>query len=611
MIGIDLGTTNSLVAVIDEGQPRVIANELGETLTPSVVAVAEDGELLVGRAAKDRLVTAPGSGVAHFKRDMGSDVRYRFGGRLWSPVECSGVVLKEMKRVAEHFLGREVTEAVVTVPAYFRDEQRQATLAAAEIAGLKIGRILNEPTAAALAYGYLNPGEEKHLLVFDLGGGTFDVTLLEVFDGVIEVKASAGESHLGGEDYTDALCGRLIARASLAAGGEGRLRVREIAEDVKRRLSRDETVTVAVGGAELEVTRREFEEAAAAITARIRPVVSRCLRDGGKSASQLDDVLLVGGASRMPLVISLIEQTFNRIPNRRLDPDRVVAQGAGVQVALYIGDAAVGDVVLTDVCPHTLGVEVCKEVMLARHEEGYFAPILDRNTTVPTSRSSLFSTMHPEQDEVHLKVYQGEGRLVKDNRRIGEVRVRGLRAREGQRMPGTVEVRFSYDMNGILEVEATVISTGKKTSKVIEQRPGTLSPEEIRAAVARLAPLKTHPRDKLLNRARIERANRVYTELTGPARERLAYLVEEFEEALASVNSSAPTPRSSSNTDRTKTPPVSHASTRPTSKQSSTWRWASRVLTPRSARSGLTVHPQAPTLATTALSPPPPGGPGS
>ena len=355
MIGIDLGTTNSLVASMIDGVPTVIANELGEYLTPSAVAVAEDGQLLVGRAAKDRLIVAPDSGQAYFKRDMGIDRRYTFGDRQWSPIELSAVVLKEMKRVAEMHLGETIDEAVVTVPAYFHDQQRQATVEAAEIAGLKIGRILNEPTAAALAYGYRNPDEEKQLLVFDLGGGTFDVTLLEIFDGVIEVKASAGESRLGGEDYTDAFMDFLVKKAGVTVPDEQRLRVRQNVEVAKRRLSGHEVSRVGIVGTELEVSREEFREATTEITARVRPVVTRCLRDGQVAATELDDILLVGGASRMAPVIEFIQDMFKRIPNRKLDPDRVIALGAAVQGALCDDDEAVSDLVLTDVCPHTSG----------------------------------------------------------------------------------------------------------------------------------------------------------------------------------------------------------------------------------------------------------------
>ncbi|MCW1883706.1 Hsp70 family protein [Luteolibacter flavescens] len=539
MIGIDLGTTNSLVAVFENGHPRVLANELGEELTPSVVAVAEDGRLLVGRAAKDRLVSDPASGMACFKRDMGTPAKYRFGGKEWSPVTCSAMVLSEMKRIASLHLGEEVTKAVITVPAYFHDQQRQATVEAAKIAGLQVERIINEPTAAALAYGYRNPEQETQVLVFDLGGGTFDVTLLEIFDGVVEVKSTAGESRLGGEDYTDALCEWLEKRHGWVPDKSQRGNWRQRVEVAKRLLAVHESASVSLDGKLVEVTREEFKDATAAITARLRPVVSRCLRDAGITAADLNDVLMVGGASRMSVVKDFAQDQLKRITSIKLDPDRVVALGAAVQAGLCANDSAVGDIVLTDVCPHTLGVEMAKESASGRPEAGYFAPIIDRNTTVPVSRSRVFNTMHPQQEFVEVEVFQGEARMTKDNQRIGQVTVAGLRHQPGQKRPGEVDIRFSYDMNGILEVEVTVLSSGQKKRLVIEQRPGSLSKMEIEEAIARMQPLKLHPRDLLPNRARLERANRVFAELVGPARDHLNAVTDRFEAALESQDAQA------------------------------------------------------------------------
>ncbi len=532
MIGIDLGTTNSLVAIMDGEDSRVLPNEMGEFLTPSAVAVAGDGALLVGRAAKDRLQLAPDAGQAWFKRDMGTDTTYSFGGRAWTPSECSAVVLQEMKRIAEVHTGSKVYRAVISVPAYFHDQQRQATIEAAEIAGLKVDRIINEPTAAALAYGYRNPTEEQLILVFDIGGGTFDVTLLEIYEKVIEVKASGGDSRLGGEDYTDALLSILLQRSGLSPTPEERARWRQQVEVAKRVLATDQVASVTFGEQVVQVSRENLAEAGRELTARLRPVVLRCLRDAGVEPERLDDVLLVGGASRMNVVRDLVQEMFGRIPNAKLDADKVVAQGAAVQSKLCGDNLDVDDIVLTDVCPHTLGVEFAKQLAPGHIEPGFFAPIVDRNTTVPVSRSDRFGTMHPEQDEVILAVYQGEHRLVADNQKIGEVRVGGLRHRPGQKMPGAVEVRFSYDMNGILEVEAMVMETGKKVVKVFEQRPGSMTREQIEEAIRRLQPLKVHPRDQFPNRARLERANRLFEELRGPARSMLQDQVTRFEQAL-------------------------------------------------------------------------------
>ena len=532
MIGIDLGTTNSLVAVFENGEPRVLANELGEELTPSIVAAAEDGQLLVGRAAKDRLITDPSSGQACFKRDMGTAAKYRFGGKEWNPITCSAVVLGEMKRIAEMHLGTEVTKAVITVPAYFHDQQRQATVEAAKIAGLTVERIINEPTAAALAYGYRNPDQETQILVFDLGGGTFDVTLLEIFEGVVEVKSSAGESRLGGEDYTDALCHWLESKHGWQPDASQIGNWRQRVEVAKRMLAAHPVATVSIAGELVEISREDFRDATASISARLRPVVTRCLRDAGVAALDLDDILLVGGASRMGVVREFIQDNLKRISTQKIDPDRVVALGAAVQAGLCSDDAAVSDIVLTDVCPHTLGVEMSKEGANGRPDSGYFAPIIDRNTTVPVSRSRVFNTMHPQQDHVEVQIFQGEARMTKDNQRIGNVSVNGLRHQPGQQRPGEVDVRFSYDMNGILEVEVSVLATGQKKRLVVEQRPGCLTKREIEEAILRLQPLKFHPRDLLPHRARLERAGRVYAELVGPARDHLNAVTDQFEAAL-------------------------------------------------------------------------------
>jgi molecular chaperone HscC len=304
-------------------------------------------------------------------------------------------------------------------------------------------------------------------------------------------------------------------------------------EQIKRALTTSQSTTATIKGTPVEVTRKDFGEATHELTQRLRPVVRRCLRDAQLTKQHLDGVLLVGGASRMPVISAVLLDELDLEPNRSLDPDRVVALGAAVQAALCARNEAVKDLVLTDVCPHSLGVEVSK-VLANQVQDGYFSPIIDRNTTVPLSRSERFNTLHPDQDEIFLKVYQGESRLVRENQRIGEIRVKGLKHRSGQKDPGVIEVRFSYDMNGILEVEVTILHNGKKVSEVFEQRPGTLSKTDIAEAIARLQPLKTHPRDILPNRARLERANRLWSDVKGEEREVLSMLIDHFERALAS-----------------------------------------------------------------------------
>jgi len=536
LIGIDLGTTNSLVAVLRSENPETLPNEMGEHLTPSAVAVAKDGGLMVGRPAWDRLVAVPNSGKAFFKRDMGTATTYNFGGRKWTPTECSAMVLNEMKRIAQLHLGKETTQAVITVPAYFRETQRQATAEAARLAGLTVARIVNEPTAAALAYGYRNPDSETRLLVFDLGGGTFDVTILEVFSGIIEVRASGGESRLGGEDYTDALLHKLLDRAGLKRDHPEIGSLRAQIESLKRRLSAREQTAVTLEGREMLVARKDLEEAGAELTARLRPIVHRCLRDAELKAADLNEVLLVGGASRMHMIGEFLKTELGRPGDMKLDPDRVVALGAAVQAALCSDDAAVQDIVLTDVCAHTLGLGIAKEMAPGQIVSGYYEPLIERNTTVPVSRAKVFNTFSPQQDEILIEVFQGEARMTKDNHLLGKLRVVGMRQPPGVQEPGTVEIRFSYDMSGLLEVDATIQRTGKKFSAVMEERPGQLTEKQLEAIRQRLAPLKIGPRDRVHNRARLERAQRLYANLRGDDRQELSMLLDLFERALETNN---------------------------------------------------------------------------
>lgn len=531
-VGIDLGTTYSSVAHMGGGRPKVLTNEQGRYLTPSVVAVADDGALLVGGAAWDRLVREPSAGRAFFKRDMGTTATYRFAGRSWTPTECSALVLAEMKRVAELALGHEVNEAVITVPSYFREPQRQATYEAAAISGLAVARIVNEPTAAALAYGYRDPTREARLLVFDLGGGTFDVTILHVFDGVIEVVATGGESQLGGEDYTDELLRHLVEREGLSIEKEAHGLARCEIEGAKRRLSARDPVAVVLRGHELIVSRSDLETAGQRLTARLVPVTRRCLRDAGLSREDIDEVLLVGGATRMRHVRDSLRRELGTEGRSVFDPDQVVVLGAAVQAALCENDEAVEDLVLTDVCAHTLGLEIAKELVPGQHESGYFEPLIDRNTTIPVSRAKVFCTLHPNQSTLDIVVYQGEARRIADNQRLGRLLLKGLRKGQPQDPHEEVEIRFSYDMNGLLEVEATILRTGRKERVVIERRPGQLTPEQVEAAMRRLAPLKVHPRNRIPNRARLERAYRLYAMLRGDERDHLTARLDQYEAAL-------------------------------------------------------------------------------
>ncbi|MBL8797500.1 MAG: molecular chaperone HscC [Planctomycetia bacterium] len=543
IIGIDLGTTNSAAAYMTEQGPKLIPNALGESLTPSIIGLDPDGKLLVGRAAKELQVLHPDRCTALFKRYMGTDWKAEIGGKTFTPEECSSLVLRTLKEDAEAFFGKPVPQAVITVPAYFNDQQRKATIHAGRIAGFKVERIFNEPTAAALAYGFHEAREEKVLLIFDLGGGTFDVSVVEIFDGTLEVRASSGESFLGGEDFTRTLAARILdgqgqpfERAEMEAP---RLVARMIqqCEVAKCKLSRQDSVTVRIAdrkgdfneqSPETTITREQFQKWTNHILARIELPIRRVLGDTNLKRTDIDEVILVGGATRMPAVIDHVTTLFGKPPHRRLNPDEVVAIGAAVQAGLIARDESVQEMVVTDVAPFTLGIEVTKEFGL-EHRHGYFLPIINRNTTIPVSRLKRVGTLVPNQTELAVKIYQGEGRRVEDNLCLGEFSVKGIpRGPAGQ----SIDIRFTYDLNGVLEVEATVVETGQKFSHVVTKHARGLNVDQVQQAVKDMNKLKTHPREDSANRFLLKRAERVYQELSLEGRDLLTRLLDGFEEVL-------------------------------------------------------------------------------
>jgi molecular chaperone HscC len=538
IIGIDLGTTNSLVAVWRDGASQLVPNGLGEFLTPSCVSLDADGSVLVGRAARERLQSHPDQSAALFKRYMGSQKTLRLGKREFRPEELSALILKALKADAEAFLGEPVTQAVITVPAYFSDAQRKATRAAGQIAGLKVDRLLNEPTAAALAYGMHLRGAESRFLVFDLGGGTFDVSILELFEGVMEVRASAGDNFLGGEDVVVALADLFFQRLNLPE----KLRKDNVfmqrlfgqAELAKRALSQQPhaTIRVADGKADHELVLDEamLEQACGPLLKRLRAPVERALRDANLRSSELDNIVLAGGATRMPLVRRLVTTMFGRFPAIDLNPDEVVALGAAVQAGLLAKDAALDEVVMTDVSPYSLGVAVSIQLDERQSSTGHFDPLIERNSPVPISRVKQYVPTRDHQPSIDLEIYQGEARMVRDNIHLGTLKVAlpKLPAHEC-----ATDVRFTYDVNGLLQVEATVLKTQQSFNLVIEGNPGLLSEAEIAQALQRLADLKIHPRDRLENRTLMARAERLYEQCRGDPREWLGAQILRFERALA------------------------------------------------------------------------------
>ncbi|WP_230398220.1 molecular chaperone DnaK [Novisyntrophococcus fermenticellae] len=466
IIGIDLGTTNSCVAVMEGGKPTVIANAEGARTTPSVVAFTKTGERLVGEPAKRQAVTNADKTISSIKRHMGTDYRETIDGKQYSPQEISAMILQKMKSDAENYLGEKVTEAVITVPAYFNDAQRQATKDAGKIAGLDVKRIINEPTAAALAYGLDNEKEQK-IMVYDLGGGTFDVSIIEIGDGVIEVLSTAGDNKLGGDDFDQKIADYMLAEfkknegVDLSGDKMAMQRIKEAAEKAKKELSSATTtninlpfITATAEGPkhfDMNLTKAKFDELTHGLVERTAEPVTRALSDAGISSSELGKVLLVGGSTRIPAVQDKVKQLTGHEPSKSLNPDECVALGASVQGGKLAGDAGAGDILLLDVTPLSLSIETMG---------GVATRLIERNTTIPTKKSQVFSTAADNQTAVDINVVQGERQFAKDNKSLGQFRLDGIPpARRG--MP-QIEVTFDIDANGIVNVSAKDLGTGKE-----------------------------------------------------------------------------------------------------------------------------------------------------
>lgn len=533
LVGIDLGTTNSLIAVFGEAGPVLVPNALGDVLTPSVVGADEADQIVVGKAARERLLTHPGKTVASFKRFMGSPRETVLGRHRLRPEELSALVLRALKADAEAQIGAPVTEAVISVPAYFNDHQRKATLDAGRLAGLKVERLVNEPTAAALAYGLYEVKEGK-FLVFDLGGGTFDVSILDKYEGVMEVRATAGDAQLGGDDFTNVI-ERMLADAhglvlpALAPPAAARLR--RTAEELKCTLTSAETAPYQLhldaGVLSGALERPAFESASGALLRRLRSPVERTIADALLKPDELDSVVLVGGATRMPMVRSLVARLFGRLPLVHIDPDRTVALGAAVQAGLKARASALDDVVMTDVCPYSLGVAAVDDIETI--DRKYVVPIIERNAVVPISRTKTFYTLKNRQKELEFEVYQGENLRPEHNILLGSLKVRVPPNKAG--VEGA-DVRFTYDINGALEVEATAVSTGVKEARIFRKAAG-LSERELEQRFAALAHIKMHPREQAENGFLIARAERLYEECRGGARDQLRDALLQFERAIA------------------------------------------------------------------------------
>ena len=540
LVGIDLGTTNSLISVFTDNGPELIQNSSGTFLTPSVVGVSDNGEILVGEAAKHRLITHPDKTIARFKRSMGTAKTHRLGKKDYKAEELSAIVLRALKADAEIHLGQPVNRAIISVPAYFNDVQRKATYAAGKMAGLKVERLINEPTAAALAYGLSTEEDENTFLVIDLGGGTFDVSILEIFDGVMEVRSSAGDAFLGGEDFTTALENHFFeqletTREKMKPKDLGRLR--DLANKAKLALSEKTDVRVkyisSKSEKELSITRGKFEELTQKLQSRMRMPLQRAIADAGLKSAEIERIILVGGATRMPVIRAMVTKLLKKFPEHSLDPDEVIALGTGVQSGLLDRHEALEDIVMTDVCPFTLGTDIAKKVGVQQYQGGYFQPVIERNTVIPASRVRYYSTIHPGQTKVTVGIYQGESPRVEDNVPLGEL---VIDVPKDKTETQSFEVRFTYDVSGVLEVLVKVDATGKTQQLILEGNPGSLSQAEIKKRFKELEKLKIPPREVAENAATINRLKAAYENHLGDIRNAIENYLVQFEHILSKQN---------------------------------------------------------------------------
>ena len=536
IVGIDLGTTNSLVAYFTEEGPKIIPNRLGKNITPSVVSVDEEGNVYVGETARERMSLYPDSVAMTFKRSMGTDRDYVLSGKKFKAEELSAMVLRALKEDAESYLGEEVTEAVISVPAYFDDKRRKATKRAGELAGLKVERMISEPTAAAVAYGLYDKTKDTRFLVFDLGGGTFDVSILELYHNILEVRAVAGDNYLGGEDFTQVMEKMFLQKAKLQLQNlseKEQVRLRRNAEKAKCTISEKEKITISLlckeETKEAEITYKEYADACEDLLMKIREPVKKSLADAGLKLGDIDEILLIGGATRLGVVRDFLIHLFRKFPDTTLNPDETVALGAAIQAAMKERREEVKEVILTDVCSFTLGTEVVVEYEEGKFEDGRFCPIIERNTVIPASHTERLYTVRDNQEKVRVRVLQGESRFARNNLYLGELEIKVPKAPKGQE---SIDVTYTYDINSLLEVEVKVVSTGVTQKMIIKGQDNQMTDEEIAKRMEELAYLKIQPRDYEENRLVLLRAERMYEESLGERRQKLDRYITAFEAAL-------------------------------------------------------------------------------
>lgn len=534
VIGIDLGTTNSLGAVYRNNKVELIPNRFGSYLTPSVVSVAEDGTILAGEVAKERLVTNPEATAASFKKDMGTERKYTLGKKTFLPEELSSFVIRSIVEDARTYLQEEIEEVIISVPAYFHDKQRVATKRAGALADVTVNRIINEPSAAAMA-SYMDTSKEQLFLIFDFGGGTFDVSVVECFDTMVEIISVAGDNHLGGDDFHEIMADSFmkehgLSRKSISAKTYAIL-LRQ-AEACKRKLTEEESakMTLNLNGTtyQSEYTNQRLLDESGKLLGKIKEVLARALRDGNLTISDLDAVVMVGGSSKMPLIQSYLHHIFRDLPIVVSNSDLMIAQGLGVICAVKERQEEIKDYVLTDICPFTLGTQVVNE---ADPAHSYMSPIIERNTVLPCSRIKRFYTSFDYQTTVRFEILQGEHPYAEDNLKLSELSVKVPKKKKSEE---SVDVRFTYDINGILIVDVKVVSTGQSVSKVISQ---SMSEKEIQRKVEELQKLKVHPKEVSENILILEKLKSLFEEAPTYMREHIYNYIVNFEMLLEQQDS--------------------------------------------------------------------------
>lgn len=536
VVGIDLGTTNSLVAYYTEDGPQIIPNRLNKNLTPSIVSVEGD-DIYIGETARERMLLYPETAASVFKRTMGSDKKYRLEDHFFTSEELSSFVLRSLKEDAEVYLGEPVTEAVISVPAYFNDARRKATKRAGELAGLKVERIISEPTAAAIAYGLYESKEDAKFLVFDLGGGTFDVSILELSGPILEVRAVAGDNFLGGEDFTNVLEDMFyekfdeLKREELDAKTAKYIHKQADLCKIGFEENRTSNMVCTIGekNYEIDIELTEYEKKCEDLLERIRIPVKKSLTDSRLRLSEIDKVVLVGGATKLPVVRRFVGKLFRALPDTTINPDEAIALGAAIQAAMKERKESIREVILTDVCPFTLGTEVSVERESGGYESGHFCPIIERNTVIPASRTETLYTIRDNQSVVCVNVLQGESRFAVNNLLLGELNVEIPKAPKGQE---SIDVTYTYDVNSILEVQVKINSTGKVIKQILKGQQVDMTDEEIAARMEELAYLKIPPREQEENKLLLLRGERLYEEYLGEDRRVVEHALRKFEHAL-------------------------------------------------------------------------------